>query len=114
MNNLHLCPYTQCTEKVGVHPIDNVHDFNNEINNLNNIIANEYLLSHHIKKYYALTTKSVLVKYEPFNNRLFQKLFLMHLLPSMVSKKRFLAIWNYLECEAHRDKQLYAFRNLFK
>lgn len=108
-----LYPYVQCNDVVGVHPI-NDSDFHTRINKLNEIISSvEYLQKEEVN-YYSKSAKQILGLYQPYQNRLFKKLYNMGLLPSAVSKKRLLSIWNFIECESHRDKQLFAFRNHFK
>lgn len=52
--------------------------------------------------------------YQPYENRILNKLYRMHLLPSFVSKRKILQIINYLSCEAHRDKQLKALQKIFE
>ena len=48
------------------------------------------------------------------SNRYLNKLFRMGIIPSFMSTQRLSMIYNYINCEAHRDKVLYAFDTFFK
>lgn len=109
-----LTPYSQCNENVTVKLLKDKEVFDKTIIKLNQIICDEESLLLTTSEYYASTAKSVLDRYIPYENKFFKKLFRMHMLPSLISTKRYLSIWNYIECEAHRDKQIFAFRKLFK
>ena len=41
------------------------------------------------------------------------KLFRMHLLPSLVPLKKLVMLYNYINYESHRDKQLFTLKNKF-
>lgn len=56
----------------------------------------------------------VFFKIVAYGNRLLNKPYRIHLLPSMVSKKKLLMLLNYLDCESHRDKQSYALKQIIK
>ena len=108
-----LLPYVQCNENIGVYLLDKK-EFNNRINEINEIIKSSQRLKDAEDNYYALFSNHILNLYQPYENRFLKRLFKKGLLPSLVSKKRLLAIWNFIECEAHRDKQLFAFKKLVK
>ena len=108
-----LYPFVQCDESIGVHPINDV-EFKQKISVLNDTINSFQNLQKKESEYYSKSAKHILGLYQPYENRFLKKLYNMRLLPSAVSKKRLLSIWNFIECESHRDKQLFSFREKFK
>lgn len=112
INNIY--PYTQCDAKLGVHPIIDRTEFNETLKNLNSIIHDSHRLKESAQTYYKHCSSYVLNRYQPYESRLLNKLYRLRLLPSLVSKKRWLAILNYIECESHRDKQVAALKFLFR
>jgi len=106
-----LHPYKQCDEKPGVFFLNNLSDFTKRIAELNSIIGNKNLLNKKNEEYYETTKAWELQLFEPYCNKILNKLFSMRLLPSLMTKKRILNIWNHIECESHRDKLIYAFKH---
>lgn len=78
---------------------------------LNSIIASNDKLQLAVHEFYQSNTKEIIARYQPYSNRVFNKLFRMGIMPSFVSKKRFLTIWNWIGCEAHQDNQIYSFQD---
>lgn len=109
-----LYPYIQCREKTVVSLIQDTTAFEKRLQELNSIITDNQKLKQAVEDYYATSVQFFKTLYQPYENRILNKLYRMHLLPSLVSKKKFLLIFNYLSCEAHRDKQLDAFKNILK
>lgn len=108
-----IYPYSQCNEKPSVIPLAK-DDFDKKIDELNNIISNPESLLCATKTYYNSSAAHIETVFEPYNNRLFNKLYSMHLLPSLLSKGKFLQILNFVNCEAHRDKALFALKKKVK
>lgn len=104
-----IIPFKQCGKNVGIYPLEDDTSFHSTIEKLNNIIKSDSKLSAHNKAYYLTEESSILNKYEPYNNRVLRRLYGMGILPSVTTKKQLLAIWNYIECESHRDKQIAVF-----
>ena len=108
-----LYPYSQCDEKLGVHLLSEQQTFRENIEHLNSVIASKSLLSKEVEDYYHSVTESFLSDYEPYgNNRIANKLYRCHLLPSFFSQKRLLNLLNHIECESHLEKQIYGFKSL--
>lgn len=109
-----LYPYSQCDNHLGVHLLKDSSSFYKEISILNSIIASETSLKEKVEEYYTFTTKSFLSDYEPYGNRIMNKLYRCHLLPSFFSQRRLLNILNHIECESHLEKQIFGFKSLIK
>lgn len=112
--NYTLYPYMQCKENVAVSLLHDRTEFDKSIAVLNGIIADPLKLREANDEYYSTIVKNFMAMYQPYENRILNKLYRMHLLPSLVSKRRFLQIFNYINCEAHRDKQLFAFKKIIE
>lgn len=109
-----LHPYIQCKEEASVSVINDRIAFDKKIRELNAILLDSTRLRLEVDDYYQSATKSFLTMYQPYENRILNKLYRMHLLPSFVSKRKILQIINYLSCEAHRDRQLKALQKIFE
>lgn len=105
--NLETIPYIQCDDKPGVFRIKDETDFNTQIANLNAIIVDKNQLTIKVKQYYESNSNILALMYEPYLNRYFRKLRSLKLIPSFISRRKWLALLNMTECEAHRDKVLY-------
>ena len=111
--NYELIPYTQCDKIPAVQLMSDHLRFNLMIQSLNVNLQNRDLLAKRTADYYSSTASSMLLMHQPYENRILNKLYRMHLLPSLVSKKRFLRLLNYIDCESHHDKHVFALKQLF-
>lgn len=109
--NIVLHPYIQCNDKPSVKPLSNRNSFDNQITQLNAIIANDELLQRHYNnlllngdKYYQLTM-------EPYTCRVLQSLYMRNLLPSF-AKRKICKIIDYVYCESHSERLLHALNSL--
>lgn len=109
-----LYPYVQYKEKATVVTINDTTSFEEKISKLNAIISDPIALRKSTEIYYESTAYAFKTLYQPYDNRILNKLYRMHLLPSVVSKKKWLSILNYINCEAHRDKQISVLKNITK
>lgn len=109
-----LIPYTQCNEKPLVELVKDRTEFDKSIEKLNAIIHDTKELKKRMDDYYSSTAAGMLLMHQPYDNRILNKLYRMHLLPSLVSKPKYLRILNYIYCEAHRDKHVFALKQLFQ
>ncbi len=104
-----LIPYTQCTaQDCAVRIMADRTDFDRRIADLNAIIADPKRLKEEVEKYYATCSKSILEPFEPYTGRYFRAAFSRGWLPSLFSRKKALAITNYVNCQAHLEKLRYA------
>ena len=108
-----MIPYTQCNKKVSVELVKERTSFNKSIEKLNAIIQDSRELQKEVDEYYRSTASSILLMHQPYENRILNKLYRMHLLPSLVSRKKYLMLLNYINCEAHHDKHVFALKNFF-
>lgn len=109
-----LIPYTQCNEMPSVELVKDRTVFEKNIEKLNAIIHDTNELKKRVDEYYCSTATSMLLMHQPYENRILNKLYRMHLLPSLVSKKRLLMLLNYINCESHHDKHVFALKQLFR
>ena len=108
-----MIPYTQCNEKASVELVKERTSFDKSIEKLNANIQDPKELKKEVDEYYRSTASSMLLMHQPYENRILNKLYRMHLLPSLVSRKKYLMLLNYIICEAHHDKHVFALKNLF-
>lgn len=94
--------------------INDTTSFDENISKLNAIISDPIALRKTTETYYNSTVKVIKTLYQPYDNRILNKLYRMRLLPSLVAKKKWLFILNYINCEAHRDKQISALKTIIK
>lgn len=100
-----LHPYIQCDEHPSVTFMDkkNTLKFEEDINNLNDIISNETSLNFHFNQLIKKKQSSTLMMFEPYKNRYLTGLRYRGLIPSLFPNKKFSQLKNHIICEAHRD-----------
>ena len=104
-----LYPYIQCDDYVSVSLMKEMRqaEFFQNLNRLNAIIENDTELERKFYEYaekHESTFKTVM---SPYSNRYLKSLCLRNLIPSFVSKHRKFFLYNYINCEAHRDLLLH-------
>lgn len=109
-----LYPYEQCNGTPGITLLTDRTNFEVEIAEINNVIADEKRLKEQINTYYQESSFDIINMFLSPSNRYLNKLFRMGIIPSFMSTQRLSMIHNYINCEAHRDKVLYAFDTFFK
>ena len=105
-----IYPYCQCEIKPAVELLDTT-AFDNTIAELNLIISDSNSLRAKITEYYKNCTNNELSRMEPYSGRILNKLFSLGLLPKFISGQKAINILNHVDCEAHRDKLIFALRN---
>lgn len=108
-----MIPYIQYNDNASIELLRDRTLFNKSIEKLNAIIQDSKELKKEVDEYYRSTASSMLLMHQPYENRILNKLYRMHLLPSLVSRKKYLMLLNYINCEAHHDKHVFALKNLF-
>lgn len=106
--NFRIFPYNQCSENPTIEFVDNF-AFNSRLQELNGIIVDNAKLNKYTEEYYASVAVTLLDMFQPYEHRILNKLYRMKIFPSMISKRKLLKLYNYINCESHRDKLLYAF-----
>ena len=109
-----LIPYTQCNEKASVKLVKERTSFDKRIEKLNAFIQDPKKLKKEVDEYYCSTASGMLLMHQPYENRILNKLYRMHLLPSLVSRQKYLRLLNYIYCESHHDKHVFAIKQLFR
>lgn len=108
-----LYPYVQCDGEAGVRLVEERSGFESKVARMNKIISSYEELRDATEAYYSQSVRECIARFQP-GCRISDRLFRMGLLPSPISRKRLLIILNHIECEAHRDKELYSFRKFLK
>ncbi len=101
-----IYPYRQCAEEPRV-ILQPLNAFDERLIELNNIIADADALQNAINEYYSQSESTYSNVFEPIQNRYYLGAIRRGWLPSFISKKRKLQAFNYINCEAHRDKMLF-------
>lgn len=102
-----LIPYKQCGEKPSVEILNDVKKFNQEIEELNKIIADSVLLQQKTDDYYRQSARETRFVFEPFYGTIIERLLRKGLLKSLLSKRQLIKLRNMVCCESHRDKTIY-------
>lgn len=105
-----LHPYVQCTENVSVTPMSAAEKakFEDNIRELSNTITDDCKLKQETDKYYSSWCKAEMEILEPYSNKITRKLLNLGLLPRHIKGKKVAQILNHVDCEAHRDKLIFA------
>lgn len=109
-----IYPYIQCQNEATVALIEDKTNIDKDLEHLNTIIADPASLRKITEAYYKDSVETFKTLYQPYNNRILNKLYRIHLLPSFISKKKWFVILNYINCEAHRDKQITALKTIIE
>ncbi len=111
-----LVPYTQCNEAPKVLLMDSVQrmGFDAKIVELNRIMSDEKELERILNEYMNQTESDYLLALEPYSSRVGVGLYKRGLLPSFVTSKRILKLYDYILCESHRDRLFYLLNKEYK
>lgn len=107
-----LIPYTQCDETASVDLVQDKTMFSKNIAKLNETISNPLLLKEATERYYESTIGVYNSLIQPYNNRVFNKLFSMKILPSLFSNDKKIKLLNNINCESHLDRFIFALKKL--
>lgn len=99
-------PYMQFSAEPKVQIIKDKSSFEEEISEINKIIADDNLLVKQFSEW--VMRRNSLSLFEPYNSRLSMGLFVRHLLPSFVSESKKKQILNLVRCESHRESLIKA------
>ena len=105
-----LHPYQQCADEPNVKLLG-LDAFDERLQELNKIIADPVALNSVVNNYYKKCAKGYGNIFEPFYNRIFLGAKHRGWLPSLISKKRIKVAFNFIACEAHRDKLIWWLNN---
>lgn len=100
-------PYIQCYKSSNIEIQKNTLAFYTKFRQLSEIIEDDERLKAAVHEYYDKATSLFDILWEPYENRYMRKLRMMKLIPSVISKRKFISFFDYINCEAHRDKLLY-------
>lgn len=111
-----MIPYIQSLEApcVKLMKSEDLNSFNQNIEELNKIIADDKLLEDNVNNYYDKTSAYELSVLEPYQGRILGALFSKGILPKLIRGNKLLQILNHTMCESHLDKLHYALRKAAK
>ena len=107
-----LIPYTQCNETASVDLVQDKTIFSKDVAKLNETISNPLLLREASEHYYESTIGLYNSLIQPYNNRVFNKLFSMKILPSLFSNGKKIKLLDNINCESHLDRFIFALKKL--
>lgn len=105
-----IIPYEQCWKTPGTFVYQeekDIKDFNNTIERLNAIIADNSRLTQEYKKMAYQRKDFVYSGFMPYTSHILMALYSRGFIPSFLSKKRLTQIKAILDCEAHYDILMY-------
>lgn len=105
--NIKVYPYSQCKESAKVKPLTDRSSFDESLKKINLIISDASKLKANQEEYYEKSKISILSMFDPVNLRYVKKAQHRGWLPFFFSRKYLTRIFNYINCEAHRDKLLF-------
>ncbi len=97
-------PYEQCNDKFGLYCRSDRQTFEQELQKLNAIIADDTLLSNSWSEYMTSNRSFYTPATSPYRSRILYKLFRMKLLPSFMSKFQLSYIYDVISCDSHRTR----------
>lgn len=109
-----ILPYIQYKDDASVVMLEDKTEFEQNITDLNTIIQDSNKLKESIDNYYSTLSSGLLLMHQPYEGRILNKLYRLHLLPSRVSQKKYLKLLNYISCESHQEKHIFALQKLFR
>ncbi len=105
--NFQMIPYEQCNEEAIIKILD-INDFQENLENLNTIIADDVLLENAFNE--LVSSIRPLYPFLPFGNKYYRFLYHHGILPAFISKKNKANIENAISCETHRELFMYYFK----
>lgn len=110
-----LIPFTQSKEEAKVVFLNSEKEkeFHRHVDSLNSIISDREQLETTVNNYYIQCMRRSLTAFEPVQNRYFNGLQARGYLPSFISRKRVLKLYNSIFCQAHHDKVECAIKALY-
>jgi poly-gamma-glutamate synthesis protein (capsule biosynthesis protein) len=101
-----IIPYEQCGENASIVLLENekLTNFKLELERLNEVISDSDKLAEEYRNWINHTNFSMKLALSPFSNRLIQSAQSRKLMPLCISRSRVKELFNYVNCESHRDK----------
>lgn len=99
-----LIPYIQCNEAAAVVLLNEKDKFEESIQNINAIIADDQELTRKYKDWINADYNSVKILFEPYISRIAKGLYNRGLIPSLLPRNKYYMLVNYINCESHLDR----------
>jgi poly-gamma-glutamate synthesis protein (capsule biosynthesis protein) len=100
-----LIPVIQCNEEPKVVPLltKEAEEVMREISSLNNVITDAEKLRSSYSEFVKTRFTDIRIAFSPYSNRFLKALCNRRLIPSFISKKKKLLLYNYIKCQSHCD-----------
>lgn len=105
-----MIPYKQCDEEARVTPIvseKEIKEFYDEVYKLNAIIADDKKMNTDYYSWIDSHERNTKMTLSVYSTRFFRALCNRGFLPSFITKKRMVLLYNHVNCESHRDRILH-------
>lgn len=100
-------PYYQGVDGATISLDDNLQEFDESFKTISDVISDPKQLSQVNTEFYEKSKRNILTNFQPYLSRLSKSAYNRRLLPSLLSRKKKMAILNMIECEAHYDRLLH-------
>lgn len=97
-------PFEQSIDKATVNLNINKEEFYTKFLELCEIIEDKNTLCNQIQKFYYKGAKNIISSFQPYYSNVLKFAYSHNLLPSLISRNKFLSILNRIDCEAHHEK----------
>ena len=100
-----IIPYQQCNDSPDIKMLKDEEKevLNHQINELNNIIQDPLLVEASFDRYYKQSRNWILAIFSPYTNRILRGAARKGYLPFFLPKKKLASLYDYINCEAHRN-----------
>lgn len=100
-----LIPYNQFSTNPIVYQLkdEELKAFKEKLEDLNAVINDRERLVVEYKKFCERRIKNLTSLFEPYENKYLRALRVRNILPSYISRRKYLRLYNYLMCQSHRD-----------
>lgn len=111
-----LFPYNQNGKEVGVRlkDEDNNKRWKNRFDAISNVIVDEMKLNEKYEILLKKTERNYSANLTPYTGRFLIALYMRHLLPMFMPKRKLRVLLNMIMCESHRDRMIHMLRNYSK
>jgi len=106
-----IIPYEQCGVKSPSVELLEKHVFDDSLMKLNDIIVDKQLFEQETIEFFKSKQREIAATFSPFNNRFIFSMMLRGLFPAFLSQRQKRLMRLYLDCDVHRDKSLFYFKN---
>lgn len=111
-----LLPYTQNGNSPGVFPknITEYNDWKQRYDSISEVIVNKDKLDEKYQELLSKTERIYSTNLTPYTHKISLSLYMRHMLPMLMTKRKLRTLLNMLMCESHYDRMLHMLKNYTK